>query len=93
MKNLAPLSGLFLLALYPFSALGQAVQVADLNTVGAGSYPKNIVRAGSNTFFTADDGIHGVELWVLPDGESARLVKDIAPGPYPSYPSENSGRS
>ena len=32
----------------------------------ASSWPKNLVAADGNLFFTANDGEHGRELWVLP---------------------------
>ena len=37
--------------------------------------------AGSTTFFSADDGVHGDELWVTDGNEAGtHLVKDINPG-------------
>jgi ELWxxDGT repeat protein len=63
-----------------------------------GLYGLSLVAAGNNVFFTADDGIHGEELWKS-DGTAAGtgMVKDINPGqttlpygvlPFPksSYP-------
>lgn len=43
-----------------------------------GSWPRQLTRAGNHIFFTANDGIHGEELWIT-DGtqEGTRLVKDI----------------
>jgi ELWxxDGT repeat protein len=43
---------------------------------------------GRRMFFTADDSVHGQELWVS-DGtpQGTHLVKDIWPGPYTSSPS------
>ncbi len=45
---------------------------------GEGSNPSHLTMIDSRVFFTADDGIHGQELWVS-DGteQSTRLVKDI----------------
>src|SRR5262245_55024094 len=47
----------------------------------ASSDPQDIVAVGSLAFFTADDGIHGRELWVS-NGETGatQLVKDINAG-------------
>lgn len=43
-----------------------------------GAWPRQLTRAGNQVFFTADDGIHGEELWVTDGtGEGTRLVKDI----------------
>jgi len=43
---------------------------------------------GTRIYFTADDGVHGTELWVT-DGSPAgtRMVRDIRPGPLSSRPS------
>lgn len=43
---------------------------------------------GTRIYFTADDGVHGTELWVT-DGSAGgtRMVRDIRPGPLSSRPS------
>ncbi|HEY0781628.1 MAG TPA: ELWxxDGT repeat protein, partial [Thermoanaerobaculia bacterium] len=45
------------------------------------------LAAAGRLFFTADDGVHGFELWQT-DGTAAgtRRVSDIAPGPLSSWP-------
>ena len=52
------------------------------------SNPTGFIRVGSQVFFSADDGIHGSELWAT-DGTSAgtRLVRDLNPGAAGSSPS------
>lgn len=47
-----------------------------------GSFPADFRVAGSNLFFTADDGINGRELWKY-DGSTAVMVRDIRPGRTP----------
>ena len=44
----------------------------------AGSWPRQLTRVGKHVFFTADDGVHGRELWVT-DGTpgGTHLVRDI----------------
>ena len=56
--------------------------VANLNTLGASSSPTGFTAVGATTFFLADDGIHGQELWKTNGAASGTsLVKDINPGP------------
>ena len=52
--------------------------VADINAVYVGSQPEQLITIGNKIFFTADDGIHGRELWAS-DGSigGSYLVKDI----------------
>ena len=57
----------------------RAVDVLEEIRAGPeGSWPRQLARAGDRVFFTADDGIHGEELWVT-DGtrQGTRLIKDI----------------
>ena len=59
----------------------------DINTVvnpdgGAGvGNPRNLLATGGRVYFTANDGVHGDELWVT-QGTAAntQLVRDILPG-------------
>lgn len=52
--------------------------VQDINTSTAASYPTDLTPAGENLFFVADDGIHGLDLWIT-DGTASgtRIVKDF----------------
>lgn len=62
--------------------------VADVNSALAiGSSPDNLIAIGNTLYFTANDGVHGNELWKS-DGTAAGtvLVKDINPGSPDSKP-------
>ena len=68
------------------------VLVKDINPGATGSTPQNLQHIGNSwekLLFTADDGVHGRELWVS-DGTPAGtvLVKDILPGVGEGYPSD-----
>ncbi len=69
--------------------LSASPQLIDINCVGIATSPANLMQVGDQLFFTADDAVHGNELWVT-DGsdEGTRLVKDIAAGLSPSSPYE-----
>jgi ELWxxDGT repeat protein len=61
--------------------------VADIRPGADGSNLHNIVARGERIFFTANDGVHGVELWQS-DGspEGTTMMGDIYPGDLPSGP-------
>ena len=55
--------------------------VKDIRPGSSSSSPRNLTALGNTLFFTADDGVNGIELWKS-DGTAAGtvLVKDIGPG-------------
>lgn len=64
-------------------ALGEVRSLRAFRTISSDS----IIAVGSVVYFTADDGIHGIELWMT-DGtpEGTVMVQDIAPGAVSSRP-------
>ena len=62
---------------------------ADVNQLGVSSNIDQLVTAGNNNFFVADDGLTGSELWKT-DGTAVGTVqvKDVLPGPDASDPQE-----
>lgn len=67
--------------------LATVAERGDLNTDTADSSPAYFVEFNGEVYFSADDGVHGVELWAF-DGENIRLVKDINPGIADGAPSQ-----
>ncbi|KFE72078.1 ELWxxDGT repeat protein [Hyalangium minutum] len=65
-----------------------AQRLADIRPGPEGSDPQELVHGDRGLFFTADDGIHGRELWVSTGtgGPGTFLVKDIRPGVESSNP-------
>jgi ELWxxDGT repeat protein len=79
------------LAATPPASVGSPYLVKDINTVARAldSDPAPIAVAGDTLYFSAKDVAYGVELWRTdgtPQGTS--FVRDIAPGPASSNPSE-----
>ncbi|PHS31491.1 MAG: hypothetical protein COA92_07920, partial [Sulfurovum sp.] len=61
--------------------------LGDLNTQGSSSGTGRLAIIGGVTFFTADDGVHGRELWKSDGTEAGTvMVKDIYTGSYSSRP-------
>ena len=59
----------------------------DINIGTDDSFPVGFVSAAGTTFFTADDGVHGRELWKTDGtGVGTELVKDIHEGSTGSSP-------
>ena len=56
--------------------------LAEQQAPAPSSEPEQLTVAGNVAYFTADDGVHGRELWKS-DGnpEGTQLVKDLEPGP------------
>lgn len=52
----------------------------------ADSNPGNLFVFNGVLYFTANDGVHGTELWRYDDINGVQLVADIYPGPEGSYP-------
>ena len=63
--------------------------VEDILPGPQGSYPEHFAVLGNQLFFSADDGVHGVEPWDS-DGTEARtrLFGDLEVGAGSSFPSE-----
>lgn len=68
---------------------------ADVNQIPApfGSYPSRFFSAGSSTYFFANDGVTGTELWKT-DGTASGTyaVTDISPGPASSFSGNDNDR-
>ena len=68
--------------------------LGDLNPQGAASGPegfgsveRHFAHLGDVTYFTADDGAHGTELWKADRTTGdVSLVRDLVPGAEPSSP-------
>ena len=93
MRKSSPASLLILLAAVlvamsgaPLTASGGPFPVRNINTSGA-STPTDLVTMGGFTYFVADNGANGMELW-RSDGTQAgtTLVKDICGGACNSWP-------
>ena len=72
----------------PVAADAAAALVKDINADGS-SGPRYLVDVAGTLFFTANDGIHGRELW-RSNGTPAgtRIVRNIGPGSADGSPQE-----
>ena len=61
-------------------------QTPGKSTSTPSSAPKSLTVIGDTLYFSAEDGIHGRELWALGWNQLTRLVADIEPGPGSSCP-------
>ena len=61
--------------------------VRDIRTGSGGSSPQGFIAVAGVSFFVANDGANGVELW-LSDGtqDETMMVRDIWPGNGSSDP-------
>lgn len=50
------------------------------------SVPEHLTAAGDRLYFSADDGIHGRELWYIERDGTFALAADLSPGPPSSNP-------
>ncbi len=77
---------LFFLLVFGLSAQDPAL-LKDINVAVGNSSPRNMTTVGNIVFFSADDPVHGYELWKT-DGTIAGtvLVKDICTGSIASNP-------
>ena len=57
-------------------AQGQVTLLADLNPGPEGSDPGHATSFDGRTFFFADDGVHGYELWAT-DGTAVERISDL----------------
>lgn len=82
--DVAPGSGLELFAIH---ANGAVRLVRDLLPGSGSSAPNHFERLGDRVLFSADDGLHGRELWIT-DGtaQGTRLLADLVPGSQASDP-------
>ena len=55
------------------------VLVRDIRAGEDGSYPSNLTNVNGTLYFTADDGVHGKELWKSTEAGTV-MVKDIHSG-------------
>lgn len=58
---------------------GSNIVEVPIGTGAANPDPYNFTPIGGELFFTANDGVHGYELWKY-DGNIATMVQDISPG-------------
>lgn len=80
-----PFYGLLLMVCFYYPMLQTQAQkprlLKDFATGNKGSAPDGLVSAGNWAYFSADDGIHGRELWKTDGSEGGTtLVKDLCAG-------------
>ncbi len=55
------------------------VHFSSIKAGKSGAWPRQFTEVNGRVFFTADDGIHGEELWFTDGEKEVRMVRDILP--------------
>ncbi len=55
------------------------VHFGTIRAGNSGAWPRQFTEVNGCIFFTADDGIHGEELWLTDGEKEVRMVRDILP--------------
>lgn len=72
--------------LWAWTGSGQPYRVSDIDPNGSSS-PRDLIEFNNRIFFTADDGVHGRELWSSSGiGSGTNLLLDIQSGSTSSEP-------
>lgn len=74
---------MFVVNLSQASAANTSHQFADFNAGPSNGNPYGYTKFGGALYFTANDGVHGSELWRLSGGKT-EMIDDINPGKWGS---------
>lgn len=78
-------AGLSLVLVILFANVAAYAQ-SDALAEAPSSSPRDFLQVNDRLYFTADDGIHGRELWVYDESTGCSLAMDVLPGPESGQP-------